>query len=1174
MQLDLATHAKYCFIMIMMGLTREEIASFTVVSLKTELRNLGLPAQGNKEVLVDRLVRYYLQPDNETGNGAVESTSTPVPIPRRKAVDVGDISYQGGYVWDNQHLLSADDHIGVQPVDHTALGDETVPLEIDTTRLQMKKIKNMFKFFMDQSALRHPGKLTKDLKSVLAEANKIVCFQPQLIGELEAMKQNVSLELSKASLRQKVIEDLEESIDETGRLFVENVDVRHGSLQTLVPGSRDTEGFVDRIIEGKLCNYMKKQEFVGLINQQIATAKEEIFGDFMRLSGEDIRDLKIELDTTTTQQLDNFKIDLNKRLQHYEQNMNSLAVLAQLSNNNASKINTLMARVDGVCSDLQNVIQNVINLGNSLELVKKKLSEKCLGCTPVQLSGTVTLPRSSTASEVTLTTVPLGLGNMLPTTCQEQSGTFTPTFSSFPQPSVSTSPLINTPQNQTNHSSEYYLPGTPQPVSGELSSGQHQRVTLHKHYRCINRLQTSASELKEIFSKNIEAMSKTEFLEFVAYDETRSKELCDTFNAATDEYTKFDLDDMVSNSTILNMEKIILDWKKRVDSVKKSHFLHLKTGDSLLKKVDLSSFTGDVTGDTIYEFQEVFSQLADTTLNPTEKANLLFKTYLSDKIKAEVQGLKGDYEGMMKHLIKRYGDVRIICEQHVKRLEEICHPKNNPVAKSEYYKKVEAVLIQLESLTSASRADCVEARNALYNIGFVNKIVGKMPEQFINSFCKSSGYENLPGDQSFRALLFHVRDYFRTSDNIIRVKSLEEHGSKKGTANVACESSVSRTKRQRSGKAACKSGHSLSWPCQVCPGKPSHEFGYCSSFWSGNNYKRRFYCRNNNICFVCFRADCYQTNRRSCTTLPSLAPSLICTGCRGNYPDKPSNWLTCPIDHHPMIDFEQLEKDLVRYLKVFDTSYLQKLQNTDLKPEKAKDQKANTTLNSSNLLCQICQVHPSVCKCNRDKKPTESFSSPFNPKQPVTVFDPNTGNQLPVPEEKIHRYNDEHAVYIFQMLRIGGEDILVFYDSGASIHCIRGALAEKMKLKVVTAEADYLGSIGGGSLWTSYGTYKVMLKDLEGWHWELEMQGMKRVTNFWPMYEWDVVNSELRQHKEEFMNEVLPTRVGGREVDLLIGIKASALSPVLLCTLPSGISVFRCKFQDLYGSTLAFGGSH
>ena len=90
----------------MLGLTKEEIVSCTVVSLQTELRNLGLPAQGNKEVLVDRLVRYYFQPDNETGNGAVESTSTPVPIPCRKAVDVEDISYLCGYVWDNQHLLS------------------------------------------------------------------------------------------------------------------------------------------------------------------------------------------------------------------------------------------------------------------------------------------------------------------------------------------------------------------------------------------------------------------------------------------------------------------------------------------------------------------------------------------------------------------------------------------------------------------------------------------------------------------------------------------------------------------------------------------------------------------------------------------------------------------------------------------------------------------------------------------------------------------------------------------------------------------------------------------------------------------------------------------------------------------------------------------------------------
>ena len=51
-------------------------------------------------------------------------------------------------------------------------------------------------------------------------------------------------------------------------------------------------------------------------------------------------------------------------------------------------------------------------------------------------------------------------------------------------------------------------------------------------------------------------------------------------------------------------------------------------------------------------------------------------------------------------------------------------------------------------------------------------------------------------------------------------------------------------------------------------------------------------------------------------------------------------------------------------------------------------------------------------------------------------------------------------------------------------------------------------------------------------------------------------------------------KVGGSRVQLLIGIKNTNLTPVLLQILPSGVGVFRSPFKDRFGSRIIFAGPH
>ena len=1187
----------------MNNFTYEEVCSLHVPALRDELKTVGLPSYGLKAELIERLWSYFEEQRKLQGGPDREvPTSTPLP----HALEIGETTDPSGYIWDNQCTMKDDlDRLSLDDEGSEQVNDEIFEssTEIDPQDriLVQKKIhqaKNWFNFIIGAAEYRNPSKLVGDLVCVRNDAASINTSDPQDMPILRNLQRSIEHELEKAKDKFNNREAVEKSIAAAaGRSISVNEAARYGSLNSLLTGNTMEK------IQEDITKMVQKCEIESFVKPILIPVKMELQSEIanmkhfiqencktreldriqaVNLVETKIESLRQEMKCHLTEELENLRTKtpaqedethkrckseqekllvvineiratstkMEERLKFYEQNMGSLAKISEIIQSHASGINEAKSKANQAEA-------LTLNLNCSIVEIKQEL---------YQMTALLNNVNSSLPSMVASVAQSDG--------CIQGFDNASTFVHQIPVLGNLQAPTYQTSETPCNKSTEALLPEVPLPQTQEHNvvnqpSLPVSGVLSNRHIRCIDKLTNTASEINNILKINIEELSKTQFLEYVAYEEERVKKLVETFDVAAEDYTEYDLDEAAANATILDIDRKIICWRRTVDQVKKKYFLHLKTGDNLLKKVDLSPFTGDVTGDTIYEFYEVFSQLADSTLNPTEKANLLFNTYLSEKVKSQVVSKKGDFDGMIQLLIKRYGDIRNISDQHVKRLEEIPHPKSNPVSKSDYYKKVECILLQLQHLTSTSREYSEEARNALYNIGFVNGVLRKMPEQFISSFCKSSGFDSLPGQAAFKALLSHVQEYFKTNDTIIRVKGLESTEKKAGnTANLT----VYNPKKLRSDKAAYKLR--LSWPCEVCPGKTPHDFGNCFQFWNGNNFKRRHLCKTNNICFVCFKSDCFKANRKTCLTLSSLPQTLICTGCLCDYPGKPSNWVTCPIDNHPEPDFYQLEKDLIRYLRVFDKSNIQKLENTEMKPQK-NTAGANTAVHSSQLLCQSCKHHPSSCKCSKDmdKTPVEKLSSPFDAKKPVTGFDPSSGQQIPVPESKVHKHNDDHTVYIFQMLKIGGEEILCFYDSGASIHCVNGSLAEKLKLKVIAAEPDFLGCIGGGSLWTSYGMYKMLLKDADGWHWELQMQGMKTVTGSWPLYEWNVVNKELQQ-KSEYRNEKLPIRVGGREVDLLVGIKASALTPVLECTLPSGLSVFRCKFRDMYGSTLAFGGSH
>jgi len=165
-------------------------------------------------------------------------------------------------------------------------------------------------------------------------------------------------------------------------------------------------------------------------------------------------------------------------------------------------------------------------------------------------------------------------------------------------------------------------------------------VLSNRHIRCIDKLTNTASEINNILKINIKDLSKMQFLEYVACEEGRVKKLVETYNAVAEDYTDYDLDEAATNATILDIDRKLIFWRRKVDQLKKKYFPQLKTGDSLLKKIDCTPFTKDVTG-----------QLADSTLNSTEEANLVSNKYLLENethSNPEIPQTEKDLVGSMK----------------------------------------------------------------------------------------------------------------------------------------------------------------------------------------------------------------------------------------------------------------------------------------------------------------------------------------------------------------------------------------------------------------------------------------------------------------------------------------------------------------------------------------------
>ena len=583
----------------------------------------------------------------------------------------------------------------------------------------------------------------------------------------------------------------------------------------------------------------------------------------------------------------------------------------------------------------------------------------------------------------------------------------------------------------------------------------------------------------------------------------------------------------------------------------------------------------------IFEFFKKFEASFQRKGTEQQRGEMLSEKYLSSRIRLQTAECHGDYLKIKAFLIRKYGDVMTIANTICDDLES--KKKPGPLASfqvtSDFFTLLLSGIYKIRNLAKIQDLDVLELNQYIHSRIFLERLVALLPDSHRCEFNKKASDQDLDpqklvGQEALELLVKFIEREIKGLDsvtqcspkksaplnkerqakkspsksvNIVKVKDKSPDSDNCSEDDLEDEPSqtIAASVPKKGDKTSNSKWYDLSlkYPCPLDNHK--HEIGVCAEFFSLTAKERIESCKKK-LCFTCLGP--WHKCQRKCNGKPPK--ELLCKECKDTFKGTNKstyNLLLCTKDDHskPMV------KDIMKILKDYFPSFNMK---HDVKLS------ANILIASFMPSCFKCGQED-VCACN-----TPTKSSLVDPYAKVPVIDTQTGQEMVVDDNMIVREINEATVFVMQMLKIKDEVFLTFYDRGASQHLINGNMAEKTKLKVISSRPSSLYVVGGGSVSTEYGLYRVALgKTSSGKVHDIICQGMSSITSSFPKFDLTEVNDEVMSLKSKPINsnELLPLEIGGSEVHLLLGIKDTELEPVLLFTTPLGVGVYGNVCQQL-----------
>ena len=566
----------------------------------------------------------------------------------------------------------------------------------------------------------------------------------------------------------------------------------------------------------------------------------------------------------------------------------------------------------------------------------------------------------------------------------------------------------------------------------------------------------------------------------------------------------------------------------------------------------------------VYEFLDIFNSTYAGVASASERADLLYRDFLSDAIRTQCISKSEDFSGLKTWLIDQFGDLSFILNQMIVALEGAKLPQANDVpARLSFFNAISRFFFRTEKLSRCEAIESSAVNTFMSSLTTMHRLIQILPDldenDLINKFRAQGINTTQPHGQAalstYKAFVHsRVEDLQRSKDKISNRPSQQPLRPKQKTVQIASSNPL----EAESSSSVMAAAPQTQWwtnglfvPCPIVG--HDHEVSTCAEFFRLTPAKRREGSKveARRMCWSCLRPRALCKGQCLNAKIPDI---LRCPGCAEQAKSKglsPLCILFCTQSDHDSLkpSPKDVHAALKKYLKAMPPSV-----NPD-------------TIVFANFGSW------SLAANNTERPPQSSKTRPPAPHAQVKVFNTENGSLVTTEDPSEHTEWGDSCL-ILQTIKIGSSTCLVMFDRGANVNLINGDLAESEGLYVLSQQPTQVQGIGAQGVLSEYGRYIITLGSERGDYHRLTCHGMPQVTVKFPKYDLRTINEEVIQLPCVTSDCPLPEFVGGTQVDLLIGNQDHTLDPVRIGVLPCGLSVFKSPFYDIFGSNICFGGPH
>jgi hypothetical protein len=583
---------------------------------------------------------------------------------------------------------------------------------------------------------------------------------------------------------------------------------------------------------------------------------------------------------------------------------------------------------------------------------------------------------------------------------------------------------------------------------------------------------------------------------------------------------------------------------------------------------DITFVQFDPNGEvSVYEFFSKYEEWGRGYVSTDAMAHLLFTKYLPKTLTEsydELRVRKTSYEAMKSWLIDQFGMIKSVCDNQLRAIRALKPPKSEDdlLAYAQYLRKIHRGITTLQGLEVRKGVRVPGLQEHMETNTFLMQLAEVLPKNVQYKWCKFLAESDVTtwkveGKVYLDKILDILRKTYATYEIHSKIPGNEAKSKPEAAMSGASKqlskggNSSSTGVKPKNDSASSKAQKKVSrWSCPV-EGHEKHELAACFTFFNMTIAQRRTACRGQ-ACWTCLARRDGEGNCKNgkCSRLAETPAILICQDCassnRGG--KAPLNVLMCGLDDHVKPSEKMIGEALEKWVPNFKVSGL--------------GAPLVVTL-SSVPASSLCKAPPTKSSPPSNTVPTTSFNTSDGSTREITMSDSII---MPAKEE---------SFFIMQQLRINGEDVLTFFDTGANTHLVEGSLAENAGFTVLDDRCVSIGVVGGSKIWSEYGQYACVLgPDCNGQFHHIECQGLERITSFVPEFNLSKIMPQAASTFPNGNRLFYPKVVGGDRVKLLLGIKSSSLVPKLHFSLPNGLGIYISSLIDIYGSNICYGGTH